>query len=107
MVPVIHRGLRDRSGDVKKRAARIVGNLCALINDPKDMAPYVGLLLPELQASPAERGRVASPAEAGKGCELCGWFQMLLGGAGAACVLAPLGRTAGKRSVLAGERGRT
>jgi HEAT repeat protein len=48
---VVHRGLRDRSGDVKKRAARIVGNLCALINDPKDMAPYVGLLMPQLQAA--------------------------------------------------------
>ena len=43
VVPVIHRGLRDRSGDVKKRAARIVGNLCALINDPRDMAPYVSV----------------------------------------------------------------
>ena len=35
IVPVVHRGLRDRSGDVKKRAARIVGNMCQLINDPK------------------------------------------------------------------------
>ena len=48
-MPVVHRGLRDRSGDVKKRAARIVGNLCKLVNDPKDMAPYVSLLLPEVQ----------------------------------------------------------
>ena len=51
IVPVVHRGLRDRSGDVKKRAARIVGNLCKLVNDPKDMAPYVTLLLPEVQAA--------------------------------------------------------
>lgn len=49
IIPVVHRGLRERSGDVKKRAARIVGNLCSLINDSKDMAPYVPLLLPELQ----------------------------------------------------------
>ena len=35
IVPVVHRGLRDRSGDVKKRASRIVGNMCQLINDPK------------------------------------------------------------------------
>lgn len=53
-MPVVHRGLRDRSGDVKKRAARIVGNLCALINDPKDMGPYVPLLLPEVQAALAD-----------------------------------------------------
>lgn len=30
VVPVVHRGLRDRSGDTKKRAARIVGNMCSL-----------------------------------------------------------------------------
>lgn len=35
IVPVVHRALRDRSGDMKKRAARIVGNMCQLINDPK------------------------------------------------------------------------
>lgn len=35
IVPVVHRGLRDRSGDAKKRAGRIVGTMCALINEPK------------------------------------------------------------------------
>jgi hypothetical protein len=28
-------GLRDRMGDTKRRAARIVGNMCTLINDSK------------------------------------------------------------------------
>ncbi|EFN56582.1 hypothetical protein CHLNCDRAFT_144295 [Chlorella variabilis] len=51
IIPVVHRGLRDRSGDLKKRAARIVGNLCTLANDPRDMQPYVPLLLPELKAA--------------------------------------------------------
>lgn len=51
IAPVVHRGLRDRSGDTKKHAARIVGNLSALINDPKDLAPYVDLLMPELQSA--------------------------------------------------------
>jgi hypothetical protein len=37
------------AGDLKKRAARIVGNLCTLVNDPRDMAPYVMMLLPELK----------------------------------------------------------
>ncbi|GFR52598.1 hypothetical protein Agub_g15195, partial [Astrephomene gubernaculifera] len=50
-VPVVHRGLRDRSGDTKKRAARTVGSMCSLVNDAKDMGPYVPLLLPELQKS--------------------------------------------------------
>jgi len=35
IVPVVNRGLRERAGDTKKKAARIVGNMCALINDPK------------------------------------------------------------------------
>jgi hypothetical protein len=35
IVPVIHRGLRDRMGDTKKRAARIAGNMASLVNDPK------------------------------------------------------------------------
>lgn len=35
VVPVVHRGLRDRSGDTKKRAARIAGTMCSLTNDPK------------------------------------------------------------------------
>lgn len=49
IIPVVHRGLKDRSGDIKKRAARIVGNLCTLMNDPKDMSPYLPTLMPELQ----------------------------------------------------------
>jgi HEAT repeat protein len=64
IIPVVHRGLRDRSGDVKKRAARIVGNLCTLMNDPKDMAPYLSNLMPELQGAlidplPEVRGAAA------------------------------------------------
>jgi hypothetical protein len=51
IVPVVHRGLRDRSGDTKKRAARTVGSMCSLVNEPKDMSPYVALLMPELQKS--------------------------------------------------------
>jgi hypothetical protein len=38
IVPVLHRGLRDRSGDAKKKAARIVGDMCARISDPKARA---------------------------------------------------------------------
>lgn len=35
IVPVIHRGLRDRTGETKKRAARITGNMASLVNDPR------------------------------------------------------------------------
>lgn len=45
IVPVVHRGLRDRSGDVKKKAARIVGNMCGLINEPKVSGQALSLSL--------------------------------------------------------------
>jgi hypothetical protein len=43
--------LRDRRADLKKKAAKIAGNMCALVADPKDMSPYVPLLLPDIQKS--------------------------------------------------------
>lgn len=53
LVPIVHRGLRERSADTKKRAAQIVGNMCSLVTDPKDMTPYIGLLLPEVKKVPS------------------------------------------------------
>ncbi len=52
IVPVVHRGLRDRSGDAKKKAARIVGNMCALINEPKvlELTPSTDHELTDCQA---------------------------------------------------------
>jgi len=35
VVPVVHRGLRDRTGETKRKAARIVGSMCSLVNDSK------------------------------------------------------------------------
>lgn len=49
LVPIVHRGLRERSADTKKRAAQIVGNMCSLVTEAKDMIPYIGLLLPEVK----------------------------------------------------------
>ena len=49
IVPVLHRALKDRSTDAKKKAALIVGNMCAMINDPKAVQPYVDGLLPVLR----------------------------------------------------------
>ncbi|OVA02254.1 HEAT [Macleaya cordata] len=49
LVPIVHRGLRQRSADTKKKAAQIVGNMCSLVTEPKDMIPYIGLLLPEVK----------------------------------------------------------
>lgn len=49
LVPIVHRGLRERSADTKKKAAQIVGNMCSLVTEPKDMIPYIGLLIPEVK----------------------------------------------------------
>ncbi|KAH6803964.1 ILITYHIA protein [Perilla frutescens var. frutescens] len=49
LVPIVHRGLRERSAETKKKAAQIAGNMCSLITEPKDMIPYIGLLLPEVK----------------------------------------------------------
>ncbi|XP_019420925.1 PREDICTED: eIF-2-alpha kinase activator GCN1 isoform X4 [Lupinus angustifolius] len=49
LVPIVHRGLRERSHDTKKRASQIVGNMCSLVTESKDMIPYIGLLLPEVK----------------------------------------------------------
>ncbi|KAM3200382.1 protein ILITYHIA isoform X1 [Capsicum annuum] len=49
LVPIVHRGLRERSAETKKKAAQIAGNMCSLVTEPKDMIPYIGLLLPEVK----------------------------------------------------------
>ncbi|GBG78816.1 hypothetical protein CBR_g28040 [Chara braunii] len=49
LVPVVHRGLRERSADTKKKAAQIVGSMCLLVTEHKDMIPYLDLLLPEVK----------------------------------------------------------
>jgi len=49
IVPVLHRGLRDRAALSKRYAALIAGNICTMINDPKDFVPYIPTLLPDLK----------------------------------------------------------
>lgn len=48
-MPIVHRGLRERGAETKKKAAQIVGNMCSLVTEPNDMIPYIGLLLPEVK----------------------------------------------------------
>ena len=54
VVPVLARGLRERGGDAKQRAARVAGAMASLVSSPADMAPYVPLLLPEVRACLAD-----------------------------------------------------
>lgn len=50
IVPVIHRGLRDRAATTKRYGALIAGNIVTMVNDPKDFVPYLPILLPDLKA---------------------------------------------------------
>lgn len=51
LIPPLHRGLRDRSTDLKKRAAAIVGSMCNNVSDVQDVAPYLDMLLPDLRVT--------------------------------------------------------
>jgi len=46
--PVIMRGLQDRFMELKKKATMTCGNICALVLDTRDLAPFVPKLGPEL-----------------------------------------------------------
>jgi HEAT repeat protein len=48
LVPIIHRGMKERSAETKKKAAQIMGNMSSL-TEPSDLIPYLDLLLPELK----------------------------------------------------------
>ncbi|ORX96881.1 ARM repeat-containing protein [Basidiobolus meristosporus CBS 931.73] len=48
VMPILQRGLKERSTEVKKKGARIVGNMCSL-TDKKDLVPYLPSLLPSLK----------------------------------------------------------
>jgi len=50
IVPILHRGLRDRTATTKRYGALITGNICTMINDPRDFIPYLPTLVPDLQA---------------------------------------------------------
>jgi HEAT repeat protein len=51
IVPILHRGLRDRGATTKRFGGLIAGNICTMINDPKDFVPYLPMLLPDLQTA--------------------------------------------------------
>lgn len=51
LVPVLQRGLKDRSADVKRKAALITGNTCSMISEAKDLLPYLSVILPGLKAT--------------------------------------------------------
>ncbi|KAJ8297218.1 eIF-2-alpha kinase activator gcn1 [Rhodotorula toruloides] len=48
LVPILDRGLRERSADVKRKSAAIVGNM-ATLTEPRDLIPYLNQLVPLLR----------------------------------------------------------
>mmetsp|Transcript_24145 Transcript_24145/g.31403 ORF Transcript_24145/g.31403 Transcript_24145/m.31403 type:complete len:327 (-) Transcript_24145:398-1378(-) len=49
IVPVIHRGLRDKDVQSKRKCCVVVDNFCKLVCDAKDVEPFVEKLYPELK----------------------------------------------------------
>ena len=49
IMPILQKSLRDRSTETKKSGCQIVGSMCSLISETKDMEPYLPLVLPDLQ----------------------------------------------------------
>jgi len=49
--PLIHRAMRERSADMKRKGAQIVGAMVLLIKDAKDIQPYLDLLIPQLKVT--------------------------------------------------------
>ncbi|CEG70748.1 hypothetical protein RMATCC62417_06588 [Rhizopus microsporus] len=63
LMPILERGLRERTTEVKTKSAQIVGNMASL-TDQKDLVPYLPVILPGLHQVlvdpvPAARGTAA------------------------------------------------
>jgi len=49
VVPLLLRGLREKTTSTKRQAAVIIDNMSKLVDDPLDAAPFLPLLLPALE----------------------------------------------------------
>lgn len=49
--PLVQRALKERSAEMKRKGAQIVGSMVLLIKDAKDIQPYLPLLLPQLKVT--------------------------------------------------------
>ena len=68
MMPILVRGIRSANYELVKKATVCTSNLCALIKDASDVAPFVPSLLPLLEenlehSSPDVREGAASAKE--------------------------------------------
>ena len=51
VVPLLLRGLREKSTATKRQAAVIIDNMSKLVDNPLDAAPFIPLLLPALESN--------------------------------------------------------
>ena len=51
LVPILGKGLRDRSAEIKRRACLITGNITGMVNDAKLLIPYLPQILPGLRTN--------------------------------------------------------
>lgn len=51
LIPILLRGLKERSTAVKRKSAQILGSMSALTTDPRDLMPYIDSVVPLLKAT--------------------------------------------------------
>jgi hypothetical protein len=49
IIPILRKGLKGRTAITKKMSAQVVGSMCSLIGDVKDILPYAPTLLKYLK----------------------------------------------------------
>ncbi|CAD7971263.1 unnamed protein product [Amoebophrya sp. A120] len=49
LCPLVLRALRERSAEMKRKGAQIIGSMVLLIKEPKDIQPHLPVLLPALK----------------------------------------------------------
>jgi hypothetical protein len=48
ITPLLIKSLKERSSPMKRKAARVIDNMCRLVQNPADVAPFMPFLLPAL-----------------------------------------------------------
>ncbi|OZJ04029.1 hypothetical protein BZG36_03770 [Bifiguratus adelaidae] len=74
VIPILQRGLRDRTTEIKTKASQIVGNMSTL-TDQKDLIPYLSELLPgvkEVLVDPVPEARATAAKALGSLVEKLG-----------------------------------
>ena len=46
IVPILNKGLKDRTSKLRRKCCVVIDNMCKLVNDSRDVKPFEGELLP-------------------------------------------------------------